>query len=426
MQLRSKRVVLPDSVAPASIHVFGGRILAVSAYDDVSTDCLDYGDLAVLPGLVDTHVHINDPGRTDWEGFESATRAAAAGGVTTLIDMPLNSIPATTNVAALEAKRAAAAAHCWVDVGFWGGVVPGNAADLEPLRDRGILGYKCFLSPTGVDEFTHVGESDLRLALPLLGGLPLLVHAESPEHLREPQGDRQRYETWLSSRPVEAERRAIEMMVRLSAEFSARIHIAHISSAESLDLLDGKQELITAETCPHYLAFAAEEIADGALEYKCAPPIRDFMNREQLWQALREHRLGIVVSDHSPCPPDLKRGDFFEAWGGISSLQLSLPIMWTHASLRGFTLADIARWMCANPARLAGLAARKGSIAVGHDADLVVFDPEEQFDVIAKNLHHRHKISPYDGLLLSGAVKATYLRGELVGEGAGGICLRPN
>ncbi len=416
MWLRSRRVVLADSIGPASIHVSSGRIAQVSGYDDVPADCVDYDDLAILPGLVDTNVHINEPGRAGWESFETATRAAAAGGITTVIDMPLDSIPATTNLAALEAKRAAAAGRCWVDVGFWGPIVSGNRDELTALRETGVFGFQC--------SFALVGESDLRNALPLLGGLPLLVHAELPEYLVQPQGDRQSYETWLASRPLEAEHRAIEMLVRLGGEYSARIHIDCLSSADSLDLLDGKQEFITAGTCPHYLAFAAEEIANGALEFKCAPPIRDFMNREQLWQALRDHRLGMVVTDDSPCSSELKRGDFIEARAGISSLQLSLPVMWTHASLRGFTLLDIARWMCANPARLAGLSARKGSIAAGCDADFVVFDPEEQFEVRTGNLHRRHEITPYAGHLLSGVVKATYLRGELVDDRARGISLR--
>ncbi len=428
----SERVLLPEGERPASIVVRGGRVAAIAAYTErpAGVPHLDAGALVVMPGLVDTHVHVNEPGRTEWEGFESATRSAAAGGVTTLVDMPLNSVPATTDAAALELKRTAAAGRVHVDVGFWGGVVPGNAADLEPLARAGVRGFKCFLSPSGVDEFHHVGEADLRVAMPILArlGLPLLVHAELPEKLREPVGDPRAYATWLESRPQEAEDAAIQLVVRLSREFGARVHVVHLAAPAALPTLAAARAeglAVTVETCPHYLTFAAEEIPDGATACKCAPPIRARVERERLWQALASGAIDLIATDHSPSPPALKRqdtGDFLLAWGGIASLQLGLRAVWTGASARNVTLATVARWLSGAPAQLAGLGAVKGSIAAGRDADFVLFDPDSTAVVDATELYHRHPVTPYHGRELRGVVHTTLLRGETVfrdGECAG-------
>ncbi len=425
-------MVTPEGCAPASIHVGGGRIVAVGAFADVARDCpvVEVDDAAVLlPGLVDTHVHINEPGRTEWEGFRTATRAAAAGGVTTLVEMPLNSIPATTTRAALETKRAAAEGKCHVDVGFWGGLVPGNTAELPRMFEGGVFGFKCFLVPSGVDEFAHVTEEDLRAALPELArmGALLIVHAETPAPIEaalagQTDADARRYETFLRSRPKAAEDEAVALMVRLCRETKARVHIVHHSSSSSLALLGAAKAeglAFTAETCPHYLTFAAEDVPDGATEFKCCPPVRERDNREQLWDALDAGTLDLVVSDHSPCPPEMKgreAGDFLKAWGGIASLQLRLPVVWTQAQARGHAIERVVEWVAAAPARLVGLDGRKGTIRAGCDADLVVFRPGEQFRVEPAMLHHRHKLTPYAGRTLSGVVEATYLRGALIYE----------
>jgi len=431
--LRSTRVVTPEGVRPASIHVREGKIERVGAWDGMAPEgegLLDCGDSVILPGLVDSHVHINEPGRTEWEGFETATRSAAAGGITTLVDMPLNSIPATTTREALQSKIEAAQGKTRVDVGLWGGVVPGNAGELPGLVEGGALGFKAFLVPSGVDEFEHVGEADLREALPVLAqhSSVLLSHAELPGPIDAAAGvwegagpaELREYDRYLRSRPDAAEVAAVELLIRLCRETGCRVHIVHVASAEVLPVLRRAREEglpVTAETCPHYLTFAAEEIPDGGVAWKCAPPIRSQENRELLWTALREGVLDLVASDHSPCPPGLKKveaGDFRGAWGGIASLQLALPAVWTGARERGFTTADLARWMCAGPARLAGLEGRKGKIAPGHDADLVVWDPEESFVVEPWELHHRHKLTPYAGRTLYGVVRRTLLRGETV------------
>ena len=426
--VRSERVVLPDGMRPAEIHVSEGRITGVSLGTQGNSGAhgtlIDAGSAVVMPGLVDTHVHINDPGRADWEGFETATRAAAAGGVTTLVDMPLNSIPATTTVAALDAKRRAAEGRCHVDVGFWGGVVPGNAGDIEPLARAGVLGFKCFLSPSGVAEFGHVSEADLRQAMPIIAstGLPLLVHAELPALLREPdpRADPHSYATWLDSRPATAEQAAIELLIELSARTSARIHIVHLASADALASIGGARARgvpLTVETCPHYLTFCAEDVADGDTAVKCAPPIREGEHRERLWRALADGHIDLIATDHSPAPAALKHlddGNFIAAWGGIASLQISLPIVWTGARQRGLAVSKLAQWMSAAPARLAGLQGRKGAIAAGHDADLVIVDPDREITVDASRLYHRHAVTPYDGARLRGLVLATMLRGEIV------------
>ena len=428
--LRGRRVITPEGERPAAIHIRDGIIAAITAFDEIPARAMvvDAGDSIILPGLVDTHVHINEPGRTDWEGFSTATKAAAAGGVTTLIEMPLNSIPATTTAAAYREKIVAAAGHLQVDVGFWGGVVPGNSGELLALWNEGVFGFKCFLIPSGVEEFAYVTESDLRAALPELAamGAPLLVHAELPGPIETAAAERPAnaqpnlYATWLASRPREAENEAIALLLRLSREFNAHIHIVHLASSDAVaPLRRAKSEdtNISVETCPHYLTFAAEEVPDGATQFKCAPPIREQKNREKLWSALQDATIDLIASDHSPCPPSMKlreQGDFLGAWGGISSLQLGLPVMWTQARSRGYALTDVARWMCSGPARLASLTKKKGAIRVGCDADLVIFDPDRKFRVDPTALHHRHKITPYAGRELTGVVEMTFLRGQLV------------
>ena len=444
-----ERVVTPNGVMPASVHIAEGRITRVSTIDDVGAaspfTTLDAGDVVVLPGLVDTHVHVNEPGRTDWEGFLSATRAAAAGGVTTLLDMPLNSVPATTTRAALAEKRGAAEGQCLVDVGFIGGVVPGNGDELAGLWADGVFAFKCFMVPSGVDEFAHVGEADLRAALPALRrlGAPLMVHAELPGPIEQAlaslgNADPRAYTTYLTSRPPAAEVDAVALVLRLAQEFGTHVHIVHVAAAEVLPMLAAARRAgiaVTAETCPHYLTIDAVAIPDGATEFKCAPPIREARHREALWSALGDGGLGHIASDHSPCPPSLKRrdtGDFFQAWGGIASIELTLPAVWTEMRSRGMSLSHLARWLCDAPARLVGLTGIKGQIAAGHRADLVMFDPDAAFVVDAQQLHQRHKMTPYLGRALRGVVQATYRCGELifvdddtVGTPAGTVMRRP-
>ena len=424
--IRGRRVVLPDTVGPCSIHIREERIVKVGDYDDVSGELFEVADdSVVMPGLVDTHVHVNSPGRTEWEGFRSATRAAAAGGVTTLIDMPLNSIPPTTTLAGFKTKLEQARDECSVDVGFWGGVVPGNTEQLAPMLEAGVVGFKCFLVPSGVDEFEHVTEEHLRLAMPELARLDalLIVHAELPGPIKANGRSSSDYEVFLDSRPRAAENEAIELMIRLSREFGARVHIVHLSSADAIPMLREAQAAgvkITAETCPHYLYFAAEKIAAGATEFKCCPPIREEENRERLWEGLADGTIDFVVSDHSPCPGEMKlreSGDFMKAWGGIASLQLRLPVVWTEARRRGFSLLDVTKWLCANSARQVSLEGRKGVIAAGADADLVIWNPDQQFKVAPGTLHHRHKITPYEGETLSGIVQQTFLRGRKIYDG---------
>ncbi|MFY9823977.1 MAG: allantoinase AllB [Thermoanaerobaculia bacterium] len=430
--LHGRRVVTPEGARPASVHVRQGTIVRVGTEDEIPKGpaVIDCGDSVLMPGIVDTHVHVNEPGRTEWEGFTTATRAAAAGGVTTLVDMPLNSIPATTTREALRAKVEAAVGKLRVDMGLWGGVVPGNSQDLESLLDGGVLGFKAFLVPSGVEEFGHVGEADLRAAMPVLArrGAVLLVHAELPGPIEAAAGvwegagpaELSDYRRYLRSRPDAAEVEAVELLVRLCRELRCRVHIVHVASAQVLPVLRHAREEglpVTAETCPHYLTFAAEEVPDGAVTFKCAPPLRSRDNRERLWEALREGVIDLVATDHSPCPPEMKKlgsGDFRGAWGGISSLQLALPAVWTGARERGFMVTDVAEWMCAAPARLAGLEGRKGAIAPGYDADLAIWDPEASFTVEPERLHHRHKITPYAGRTLYGIVRRTVLRGETI------------
>ena len=430
--------MLPGEVAAASVHIRDGLIARVADFADLPANCKVFEageDSIVMPGLVDSHVHVNEPGRTEWEGFATATRAAAAGGVTTIVDMPLNSIPATTTLVGLREKLAATKGKLWVDVGFWGGVVPGNTNELAKLWEAGVVGFKCFLIHSGVDEFPNVTEAVLHDAMPELArqGATLIVHAELPGPIEEaccqsPAADEsvpanRSYETFLRSRPRAAENEAVELMIRLSRETGCRIHVVHHSSADALGILRAAKAAsvsLTVETCPHYLHFAAEEIGAGATEFKCCPPIRERENREQLWGALRDGTIDMIVSDHSPCPPEMKlleQGDFMKAWGGISSLQLRLPVVWTEASARGFSIINLSEWLCSAPARQVGLAQKKGSISVGCDADLVIWNSDREFQVAPENLHHRHKLAPYQGEVLRGVVEKTFLRGEMVYDG---------
>jgi allantoinase len=425
----SERVVTPEGVRPAAILVQGDRIQQVVSPDRIPAHAVtrDFGDAAILPGLVDSHVHINDPGRADWEGFETATRAAAAGGYTMLVDMPLNCLPPTTTVTALEAKRAAAKRRCRVDWAAWGGVVADNQHDIEPLAAAGVPGFKCFLIHPGIDGFTMVTERQLESALPHLArtGLPLLVHAELAAPIDAATNDLvnadwSHYQTYLQSRPEDAELSAIDMLLTLCRKYKFHLHIVHLSASSALSTLRSARAEglpVTVETCPHYLHLTAETIPNGATLCKCVPPIRSGENRERLWLALKEGDIDFVVTDHSPCPPEMKRlaeGNFRTAWGGIASLSLALPLMYTEAHARGFSLPDIARWMSSAPAKLAGCRTRKGKIAPDYDADFVIFDTEGTFVVTEDRLHYRHAISPYMGETLRGIVKATYLRGALV------------
>lgn len=459
--IKAKRAVLPDGVHPAVIYIERGKIVEIDVQDHVNSHVnshvsktsafrvklgwpiLDADDVAVMAGIVDTHVHLNEPGRTQWEGFYSGTRAAAAGGITTLVDMPLNSIPPTVKVEFLAQKKAAATGQCHVDVGFWGGVIPGNQKDLEPLVAAGALGFKCFLIDSGVPEFPNVTQQDLQYSLASLRdlGVPLLAHAELEgpilavaKQLDESAAGRRRYRYHLDSRPKASEDEAIALLVGLCRQFRSKIHVVHHSSSTALPLL---QEALdeglpfTAETCPHYLSFAAEDIPDGATHFKCTPPIRERDNNEMLWQALKSGLLTSVVSDHSPCEPTLKKmgngegeGDFYQAWGGISSLELTLSATWTGTKKRGSStpesLVDMSRWMSAAPAKLAGLGADKGKLAVGFDADIIFFDDSFDYSVDPLRLHHRHSITPYAKLPLQGQVKRTILRGHTVYLRTGG------
>ena len=427
--ITSSRVVLPGNIGAFAVLIEEQRIEAVVPRNEIplSVSVTDFGDLAILPGLVDSHIHVNEPGRAEWEGFRTATRAAAAGGYTMLVDMPLNCVPATTSLEALDAKRRAAQGQCQVDWAAWGGLVPDNLEQIAGLASAGVSGFKCFLIHPGIEEFTLVNEDQLRAAVPRLKktGLPLLVHAELPGPVDSAtqglmQANWRGYDTYLKSRPDEAELSAIELLIRLCEESGCRIHIVHLSTSKALaSLRDAKRRglPITVETCPHYLHLCSEEISNGATLNKCAPPIRNRENREALWQGLRDGFIDLVATDHSPCPPAMKRmerGEFQFAWGGIPSVSLALSLMWTEASRRGFSLVDIARWMAGSPAQLAGVEERKGRLAAGFDADMVVFDPEAEWAVTPADLHYRHAISPYLGERLTGKVLMTFLRGECV------------
>jgi len=428
----STRVVLPEGIGPATVLIADGRIESVTHGHLVPEGWAvrDFGADCILPGLVDTHVHINQPGRTEWEGFFTATRAAAAGGYTTVVDMPLNCLPETTTVVALEQKRTAAQGQCWVDWAAWGGVVSDNQEHIAPLSAAGVRGYKCFLAHPGIEGFTMVDEGQLRKALPAVAasGRPLLVHAELPEVLAGETlagADWTKYSNYLASRPDEAEIAAIRLMIGLCREFKCPVHIVHLSSARALAMLGNARSEglpISVETCPHYLHFSADEIPDGATLFKCAPPIRDKINQHCLWEGLLTGVIDQIASDHSPCPPAMRRldtGNFQQAWGGIAGLSVSLPVIWTGLRQRELALTYVARWMAEAPARLAGLAGRKGSISQGQDADLVIFDPDRSFTITPDKLHFRHPVSPYLGEQLWGQVKHTFVRGnEVFSEGA--------
>jgi allantoinase len=419
--VRARRAIVNGAEVAAAVGIAGGRIAAVTSYDEapVAARVIELEDDEVLlPGLVDTHVHVNEPGRTEWEGFATATRAAAAGGVTTIVDMPLNSIPATTTVEALETKRRVAEGQVLVDVGFWAGAVPGNVPDLEPLHESGVFGFKCFLLDSGVDEFGHLEPEEFALAMKetaRLGAL-MIVHAEDGHLLDDSALDGAHYAGFLASRPRAAEEAAIALVIARTGASGGRAHVVHLSDADAVPALHAARAAgidVSVETCPHYLTFDAEHIADGATELKCCPPIREAANREALWAALAAGDLDVVVSDHSPCTADLKQrggGDFGAAWGGISSVQLGLPTVWTGARARGHALADVVRWMATATADRVGLT-HKGRIEVGADADLVRFAPDEEFTVDVARLHHRNPVSAYAGRRLAGVVRETWLRG---------------
>lgn len=423
--VRGERTLTTAGIVAREIGIRDGRIVAIEPLGSGLTgaEIIELTDEQVMiPGLVDTHVHVNEPGRTEWEGFDSATRAAAAGGVTTLIDMPLNSIPPTVNVEALNAKRAAAAGKTHIDVGFWGGAIPGNTDDLRGLHDEGVFGFKCFLLHSGVDEFPHLDADEMEKDMAVLAGFDsmMIVHAEDSraiDHAPSAEGDR--YERFLASRPRGAENVAIAEVIERARWTGARAHILHLSSSDALPMLatakrDGVK--ISVETCPHYLTLLAEEIPNGATAFKCCPPIREASNRELLWQGLLDGTIDCIVSDHSPSTVDLKdveNGDFGVAWGGVASLQLGLSLIWTEAKRRGIKLTQVIDWMAAKPAALAGLN-NKGKIALGYDADFAIFEPDSAQVVDVHKLHHKNPISPYDGRALAGVVTSTWLRGKRI------------
>lgn len=421
---------------PAIIRISGGRIAAVEPASAGASQDVDLGDAVVMPGVVDAHVHVNEPGRTEWEGFASAGRAAAAGGVTTIVVMPLNCTPAATTPAALRAEADAAGEACLVDFGLWGGLVAGNVAHLAGLHETGALGFKCFLVHSGVDDFPNVTQADLEAAARVIAAMqgdpaqnppvPLLVHAEDEASITRAGAASglvtrpHSYAAYLASRPDESETIAIGRMIDLCRRHRLRTHIVHVSTAEALPLIAAAIDEalpLSAETCPHYLTLAAEQINDGDTRFKCAPPIRSQANQDRLWQALHLGRLSMIASDHSPCPPELKRlseGDFARAWGGISSLELTLPVMWTEAARRGIAPEQLVRWLTEAPASLAGLADRKGGLTPGMDADLAILDPESEWTIDGSSLHHRHKLTPYHGRHVRGRVLATILRGRVI------------
>ena len=423
--IHSQRVLLPEGIREATLFVEGEGITDVVTGRAVTADLdfLDAGDLLIMPGLIDPHVHINEPGRTHWEGFDTATRAAIAGGITTLVDMPLNSSPVTTSPTAFDRKLSAATNQLHCDCGFWGGVVPGNQQEIEPLIKKGVLGFKAFLTHSGIDDFPNVNEADLRKVMPVIAanGLPLLVHCELESAIAAPKITNPRsYRQYLASRPAKWEDEAIALMIRLCAEYNCRTHIVHLSSAASIDQIRNAKQKglpLTVETAQHYLYFSAESIDDGNTYFKCAPPIREKENNDKLWAALSEGVIDFVATDHSPAPPDLKRadsGDLTTAWGGISSLQLALPVLWTAAEQRGFTPDHLLKWVCTAPANLIGESKKRGRIARGFRADFTIWDPHSSFRVEPHELYHRHKPTPYLGAELKGVVRQTWLRGQKV------------
>ncbi|MEW5798737.1 MAG: allantoinase AllB [Bacteroidota bacterium] len=437
----SNNIVTPRGTLSGAVLIENEKIIDVVSLSSIPSRFVteDVGTLFVLPGLVDTHVHINEPGRTDWEGFETATKSAAAGGITTLIDMPLNSTPVTTTIDALEKKKSAAHGKLFVDCGFYAGLVPGNESDIEPLINAGVFGVKAFLTHSGIDDFPNATEKELHTAIPIIAKykIPLLVHAELETGERKISSTK-KYNEYLTSRSRAWEHDAIELMIRFCDKYKCKTHIVHLSSSDEVAMLSQAKKSglpLTVETCPQYLYFTSEEIPDGATQFKCAPPIRENENRERLWEALKSGVIDMIVSDHSPCPPAMKlltEGNFMKAWGGISSLQFGLSIIWTEAKQRSFTLSDVAQWMSNSPASLVGLERKKGSIAAGYDADILVFNPEKSFIVSQSMIHHRHKLTPYVGRTLLGSIERTYVRGSLVYDNnkfidtpSGNILLRP-
>lgn len=420
----STRVILPDGIKEAVVLVDAGVITAIIDAIPSHVEAIDMGNKILMPGVIDPHVHINEPGRTEWEGFDTATKAAIAGGITTLVDMPLNSYPVTTTVAALEEKKHATKGKLHCNVGFWGGVVPGNRDEIEWLCKNGVLGFKAFLTHSGIDEFPNVTEADLKKAMPIIAkyDLPLLVHCELTDSHTRYGGHLRSYQHYLESRPAKWEDDAIALMIKLCEAYKCRTHIVHLSSSHSIGQIRHAKEKglpLTVETAQHYLYFNAEGIKDGQTQFKCAPPIREKANNDKLWQALKNGLIDFVATDHSPATPGLKEigsGNFMAAWGGIASIQYALPVLWTAAKKRDCSFSDIARWLCENPAKLAGLENQKGKIALGYDADLIVIDDEKTFIVEEAGCHHKNKVSPYMGETLYGVVEQTYLAGERVYE----------
>ena len=421
--IRSDRVVTPNGIRSATVVIKDGKIVDVDENKPGSNvPVIDVGNSLLMAGVIDPHVHINEPGRTEWEGFDTATKAAIAGGITTVVDMPLNSSPVTTTAKAFDEKIKATNGQLNTNCGFWGGIIPGNDKEIIPLIEKGVLGFKAFLTHSGMDEFPNSTETDLRKAMPPIAkhNLPLLVHCELPGPVQSSSQNGNSYKNYLASRPKTWEDDAVALMLRLCEEFECRVHIVHLSSADSIQqIADGKKRglPVTVETGQHYLYFNADQIRDGQTQFKCAPPIREKANNEKLWQALKEGIIDFVATDHSPAPPDMKElqsGDFIKAWGGISSIQFALPVLWTAAKNRGCDLMNITKWLCEHPSRLPGLENTKGKIEKGYDADLVIWDPESSFIVNESMIHHRHKITPYLGEKLYGVVRQTWLAGEKV------------
>ncbi len=424
----STRVVLPDGIGEAVVWVHEGKIKEVLPVLPLesSFEVIELGNKILMPGVIDPHVHINEPGRTEWEGFDTATKAAIAGGVTTLVDMPLNSSPVTTTAAAFDEKINASQGKLHTNVGFWGGIIPGNENEIFPLIQKGVLGFKAFLTHSGIDDFPNATEADLRKAMPIIAKykLPLLVHCELTDNEQRPTNNVSSYTNYLNSRPKKWEDDAIAIMIRLCEEYNCRTHIVHLSSADSLEQIAAAKQRglpLTVETGQHYLYFTAEEIKDGQTQFKCAPPIREKENNKKLWQALQNGLIDFVATDHSPATPSLKEiesGDFMKAWGGIASIQFALPVLWTAAKKRNGTFNDMAKWLCENPAKLCGQQNKKGKITKGFDADLIVVDDAITFTVDEDCCHHKHKVSPYMGETLHCVVEQTFLAGEKVyGEG---------
>ena len=436
--LHSKRVVLPNGIQEAVVMLNEGLIVDVLSALPAGNNfqLIELENKLLMPGVIDPHVHINEPGRTEWEGFDTATKAALAGGITTLVDMPLNSSPVTTTAKAFDEKMLAAQNKLHTNVGFWGGLIPGNENEIEPLIQKGVLGFKAFLTHSGIDDFPNATEDELRMAMPIIAkyNLPLLVHCELTDsekitnnefgitNIEQPATRNNSYVNYLNSRPKKWEDDAIAMMIRLCEEFNCRTHIVHLSSADSIEqIVKAKQKglPLTVETGQHYLYFNAEDIKDGQTQFKCAPPIREKENNEQLWVALKDGVIDFVATDHSPATPNLKEiesGNFMKAWGGIASIQFALPVLWTAAKKRNCTFSNIAKWLCENPARLIGKENSKGKIAKGFDADLIVVDDEKTFTVTENIIHHKHKVTPYLGEILSGVIEQTYIAGEKVYE----------